>query len=139
MVQDASKSFGLEETLKAVKAGNADAKYSDLWGANNPVQHGRGGDPKHIAKYIEACFSGNTLWPSGSAQVIDGNITYSLHEQNKRVDGSFSAPGTSGVNMHQLKDLSGRPISDEVKAELVTNQKTFAAAMAAMAEAKGDQ
>lgn len=62
MVQDASKSFGLEETLKAVKAGNADAKYSDLWGANNPVQHGRGGDPKHIAKYIEACFSGNTLY-----------------------------------------------------------------------------
>ena len=63
-----------------------DTKFSDIWGLNNPVMVGSGGDPKNIATFVDACFSGNTVWPSGAAMVIDNDITFSLHQQNLQVD-----------------------------------------------------
>ena len=62
-----------------------DTKFSDIWGLNNPVMVGSGGNPKDIATFVEACFTGNTLWPSGAAMVIDNDITFSLHQLHRRL------------------------------------------------------
>ena len=48
-----------------------DTKMADVFGMNNPVMVGSGGDPQDIAEFVEACFDGSTLWPSGAAVVID--------------------------------------------------------------------
>ena len=48
-----------------------DTKMADVFGMNNPVMVGSGGDPQDIATFVEACFDGSTLWPSGAAVVID--------------------------------------------------------------------
>ena len=82
---------------------------------------GSGGDPNDIAAFVEACFDGSTLWPSGSAVVIDNDLTFSLHQLNKDVDAPGSASGFN-VDLNELKTLTGAPISAE-KLEAVKEQR----------------
>ena len=75
-----------------------DTRFSDIWGLNNPVMIGSGGDPKDIAIFVENCFTGNTLWPSGAAVVIDNDITFSLHQQNIQVDAQLTPEDSERSN-----------------------------------------
>ena len=117
-----------------------DTKFSDIWGLHNPVMVGSGGDPKDIATFVEACFNGSTLWPSGAAMVIDNDITFSLHQQNKDVDAQLTPEDMLDpfdIDLTQLKDLTGRPISEakleSIKALRAEGFKAKAAMFEAMA------
>ena len=117
-----------------------DTKFSDIWGLNNPVMVGSGGDPKNIATFVDACFTGNTLWPSGAAMVIDNDITFSLHQQNLEVDAQLAPEDLMDpfkIDLTQVKDLTGRPISEakleSIKALRAEGFKAKAAMFEAMA------
>ena len=119
-----------------------DTKFSDIWGLNNPVMVGSGGDPKNIATFVDACFTGNTLWPSGAAMVIDNDITFSLHQQNLEVDAQLGPEDMLDpfkVDLTQLKDLKGAAVSAEklesIKALREKGLAAKAAFYAQMAEA----
>ena len=115
-----------------------DTKFSDIWGLNNPVMVGSGGDPKDIAEFVDACFSGNTLWPSGSAMVIDNDITFSLHQQNLQVDAQLAPEDLLDpfkIDLTQVKDLTGRPISEAKLESIKALREKGLAAKAAMFEA----